>query len=159
MLRSIARFLSPYALFAIWLATGVADPVHAQGFPTPTKTLCVGDPPATLFVPFTCNPTTPTNSPSPGQAVFYAVTLGPGAAAGIFTLLETLAPDFTLLSAKCIVDGTSTTATLTSSVSSATAAQAESQPKRGSQLNRDGWQSDCRGFGPGIWTYFWDTRP
>ena len=98
------------------------DPAHAQGltFPTPTKTLCVNDPPATLAVPFTCTPTTPANSPSPGQAVFYAVTLGgPGAPAGTFTLLETLPPDFNLLGAKCIVDGTSTTTPLTTiSVSS-----------------------------------------
>ena len=67
-------------------------------FPDAHQDALRDDPPATLAVPFTCTPTTPANSPSPGQAVFYAVTLGgPGAPAGTFTLLETLPPDFNLL--------------------------------------------------------------
>ncbi len=106
MRKTTSRLWSLIALLAVLIATGFAGQAEAQNltFPTPTKTLCLGEPSASS--PGTCNPTTPLNTPPPGIPVFYAITLAPNAT-GNFTLLETLppSPGFSLLGANCTVVG------------------------------------------------------
>ena len=90
MFNLISRLLPLHALLVILFAFGAAEPARAQlTFPTPTKTLCVGDPVVTA--PTTCTPASPPNSAPLGQMVFYSVTLTPNATGNV-TLLETLPP-------------------------------------------------------------------
>ena len=101
----ISRLLPLHALLVILFAFGAAEPARAQlTFPTPTKTLCVGDPVVTA--PTTCTPASPPNSAPLGQMVFYSVTLTPNATGNV-TLLETLPPasDFSFIGAFCTVVG------------------------------------------------------